>query len=583
MSAAPRWGDTATRGEVAVEPSHGRRSGARVAEVAQNCTEFIAAAVSPSWSDRQNGVEAAMVQRRNHSRSVSLQNHHFFTLMEFKFRAIDEQASTYHPPSSSSNFTYFSEQARRAGIPTADFGPSRDVYRSSNDVREAIQREIEKERIREEIIAAEVDRRRMLEAEVRRELRMEREFGCRRPDRFAFPPGMPRPPPSSLGGRPLEERIALSLEHRLGYSSSLLRPREAGNNLVVPFRASAELKTSEVKPLAEEVSKKKVIILIDGPLIGRWSWMIGKGACETEEETGRERDGLGIFAMLAAVIVDLGKPDVNLSGVKRKAKTPPALDANELPSVRLPKKPKEEWGCAICQVSATSERGLNEHLQGKKHKAKEAGLRAQRTGKNFGIGLFPKKVAKPTKLDEGSRSSSDQTGKMDNELLVTGESLLHILPFTGSSRMNEPLLQNNQEAGDIKKKNGEYTRKVHKTGEFKKKKFKFWCEMCQAGAFSEKVMNNHRNGKKHVSRLQEQNQKNGALPEQENVAVPEDQVGEATQETNEAEEVNEDEARNASDEVDRALEDIEADDHEVAAEVTGTENATDLKSPLKCR
>ncbi|KAK3032337.1 hypothetical protein RJ639_035388 [Escallonia herrerae] len=65
MSAAPRWGDTATRGEVAVEPSHGRRSGARVAEVAQNCTEFIAAAVSPSWSDRQNGVEAAMVQRRS--------------------------------------------------------------------------------------------------------------------------------------------------------------------------------------------------------------------------------------------------------------------------------------------------------------------------------------------------------------------------------------------------------------------------------------------------------------------------------------------------------------------------------------
>ncbi|KAK2992951.1 hypothetical protein RJ640_007333 [Escallonia rubra] len=432
--------------------------------------------------------------------------------MEFKFRAIDEQASTYHPPSSSSNFTYFSEQARRAGIPTADYGPSRDLYRSSNDVREAIQREIEKERIREEIIAAEVDRRRMLEEEVRRELRMEREFGCRRPGRFAFPRGVPRPPPSALGGRSLEERIALSLEHRLGYSSLLPRPREAGSNLVVPFQASAELKTSEVKPLAEEVSKKKVIFLI----------------------------------LSTSFAVDLGKPDVNLSGVKRKATTPPALDANELPSVGLPKKPKEEWGCAICRVSATSERGLNEHLQGKKHKAKEAGLRAQRTGKNFGIGLFPKKVAKPTKLDEGTRSSSDQTGKMDNELLVTGESLL---PVTGSSKMNEPLLQSNQEAGDIKKNNGEYTRKVHKTDEFKKKKFKFWCEMCQAGAFSEKVMNNHRNGKKHVSRLQEQNQKNGA--------VPEAQVGEATQKTNEAEELNEDEARNALDEVDRALEDIE--------------------------
>ncbi|KAK3016721.1 hypothetical protein RJ639_007442 [Escallonia herrerae] len=513
--------------------------------------------------------------------------------MEFKFRAIDEQASAYHPPSSSSNFTYFSEQARRAGIPTADFGQSRDLSRSSNDVREAIQREIEKERIREEIIAAEVDRRRMLEAEVRRELRMEREFGCRRPGRFAFPPGMPRPPPLALGGRRLEERIALSLEHRLGNSLSLPRPREAGNNLVVPFQASAELKTSEVKPLAEEVSKKKVIFLlvvdkeacVADFVISMGSevaWIrtldglfrIGR-ACETEEETGRERDGLGIFAMLAAVIVDLGKPDVNLSGVKRKATTPPALDANELPSVGLPKKPKEEWGCAICQVSATSERGLNEHLQGKKHKAKEAGLRAQRTGKNFGIGLFPKKVAKLTKLDEGTRSSSDQTGKMDNELLVTRESLLQIIPFIGSSKTNEPLLQSNQEAGGIKKNNGEYTRKVHKTDEFKKKKFKFWCEMCQAGAFSEKVMNNHRKGKKHVSRLQQQNQKNRAVLEQEVVAVHEAQLGEATQKTNEAEEVKEDEARNASDEVDRALEDIEVEDHEVAAEVTGTESATD--------
>ncbi|KAK3013905.1 hypothetical protein RJ639_009433 [Escallonia herrerae] len=58
-------GDTATHGEVTVDPSHGRRSGARVAEVAQICTEFLATAVSPPWSDGQNGVEAAMVQRRS--------------------------------------------------------------------------------------------------------------------------------------------------------------------------------------------------------------------------------------------------------------------------------------------------------------------------------------------------------------------------------------------------------------------------------------------------------------------------------------------------------------------------------------
>ena len=32
----------------------------------------------------------------------------------------------------------------------------------------------------------------------------------------------------------------------------------------------------------------------------------------------------------------------------------------------------KDWSCALCQVSATCEAGLNEHLEGKKHKAKLA-------------------------------------------------------------------------------------------------------------------------------------------------------------------------------------------------------------------
>ena len=35
----------------------------------------------------------------------------------------------------------------------------------------------------------------------------------------------------------------------------------------------------------------------------------------------------------------------------------------------------------------------------------------------------------------------------------------------------------------------------------KKNRFKFWCELCQVGAFSEKVLNKHRKGKKHMGRL----------------------------------------------------------------------------------
>lgn len=66
------------------------------------------------------------------------------------------------------------------------------------------------------------------------------------------------------------------------------------------------------------------------------------------------------------------KPDPDLYGAKRKAVTPDAPN-DEPYEIGMKKKPKEEWSCELCQIKATSESGLNAHLNGKKHKAKEAG------------------------------------------------------------------------------------------------------------------------------------------------------------------------------------------------------------------
>ncbi|KAL6972910.1 hypothetical protein U1Q18_027085, partial [Sarracenia purpurea var. burkii] len=41
---------------------------------------------------------------------------------------------------------------------------------------------------------------------------------------------------------------------------------------------------------------------------------------------------------------------------------------------------KEELSCALCQVTASSEHTLNDHLRGKKHKAKAARLKAKHHG-----------------------------------------------------------------------------------------------------------------------------------------------------------------------------------------------------------
>jgi len=60
---------------------------------------------------------------------------------------------------------------------------------------------------------------------------------------------------------------------------------------------------------------------------------------------------------------------MKVSGVKRKAD---ASSATTKPT-KL-QTAARDWSCALCQVSATSEAGLNQHLEGKKHKAKQESL-----------------------------------------------------------------------------------------------------------------------------------------------------------------------------------------------------------------
>lgn len=60
------------------------------------------------------------------------------------------------------------------------------------------------------------------------------------------------------------------------------------------------------------------------------------------------------------------------SGVKRKAAAAISATTTEQQPTGLQDPSSGEWSCAICQVSATSEANLNQHLEGKKHRAKLA-------------------------------------------------------------------------------------------------------------------------------------------------------------------------------------------------------------------
>ncbi|KAM7477134.1 hypothetical protein LguiB_024377 [Lonicera macranthoides] len=421
--------------------------------------------------------------------------------MEFKFRAIDKQPSTYQPPSSS--FSYFTEQAIRAGNYTADFGRNREFLGNPLDVREAIRRELEKERIREEIIAGEIERKRALEAEVRMEMMMEREMALRRSNSFTYPPPMASRLEPSLSvihqsqGRSLEERIAWSLEERFGH----LAGRRIGGIEPMPFHRNVDPIISEVKPSPPMVSKDKAIAL-SAVLVILVSDVLNQRLVDPEVLI---LSVAGLAGVSCRMHVDqaCATPNTNLSGAKRKPVTPLTSGPNEVPINSKNKKPKEEWSCAICQVSATSEHILNEHLQGRKHKAKEAGLRAQKEGKNFGIGLILKEATtKPTKFTETTQHPISQ--KVEK-------------PLKEPPKFNKTGILSNQKAKNTKNlkkndgemNNGDCSKKEGKPTWHCESNYKFWCEMCQCGADAEIVMEAHKNGKRHQYRLQQLNKKGG--------------------------------------------------------------------------
>ncbi|KAL0286168.1 UNVERIFIED_CONTAM: hypothetical protein Scaly_2797900 [Sesamum calycinum] len=295
------------------------------------------------------------------------------------------------------------------------------------------------------------------------ELRMEMDLALRKGGNgFPFGPcpqlEFESPTRSSLlgmraEGRSIEGRFAMSLEEMRRRNGR----HESGSSGTQPFqRGTADLRISEVKPVAEGTKKNRqsclCIMLIN---------IFKSYVC--------------IWVFISEFVSLEAKHDDNISGSKRKAVTLLGVDATEHSSIGISKKKaKEEWSCALCQVSATSERVLNEHLQGKKHKLKEAALKAERVGKNYTIGLSKR------------ATKSVQTGK------------------SSSKRQDMlPLLEKNQST---------LVENVQKTGAPDSSKYRFWCEICNIGTPSQKVMNAHKKGKKHVRRLQGSDKKCQATP-----------------------------------------------------------------------
>nr|DAD45315.1 TPA_asm: hypothetical protein HUJ06_003545 [Nelumbo nucifera] len=206
--------------------------------------------------------------------------------MEFRYQPVEDRPSTFF--SSTTTNSYFTEQALRVGLISDN--RSNEVVRDAVGVREAVNRELEKERIRAELIAAEVARRRVLEVEVRMELQMERELAAlRRREGVSSILSDPRIPlmHHPNGGR-VEERMPLTsfsevdmrypegsrLEERLSFPSRLeigmMHPEgsraegsRVADRLYFPGRPQiVEGLQFQRHPETTEISKGKAVFLV---------------------------------------------------------------------------------------------------------------------------------------------------------------------------------------------------------------------------------------------------------------------------------------------------------------------------------
>ncbi|XP_008810794.2 uncharacterized protein LOC103722126 [Phoenix dactylifera] len=291
--------------------------------------------------------------------------------MEFRFRAGEERHPSFLPPtpcsfssSSSAAAGYFAEQAWRA-----DFGGiRRDVVQPMTAV-ESLQRLIQKERIREEIMR-EMAQRRVLEEEVRREMEIERLMVMRRvhPERFCDP---------MVGRFVPEVRLGDEIERGLGARVP-----------VVEF-------------------DKRFLLDVRPKIRG-------------EKKLPLSPQQLELRSIESSTHVEVKPSEQKLSGTKRKAVA--NAGAGKLP------KPQKDWSCALCQVTATSEERLNDHLEGKKHKANLLKLEVSKTGlKNNGATAFKPKTAVATKEDastDGPKTLKMQVDGKMHEVLQNKKFLL---------------------------------------------------------------------------------------------------------------------------------------------------------------
>jgi len=258
------------------------------------------------------------------------------------------------------------------------------------------------------------------------------------------------------------------------------------------------------------------------------------------------------------------KPDLDLYSAKRKAVTHDVLD-DEPSAIGLNKKLKEEeWSCELCQIKASSENGLNDHLNGKKHKSREArqkrkidehDKKSEKTAKNATDAVVNTTISRvdengvdaeskteeqhvETMADNGLNVSESKTEEKLVDTMVGNsvveskneEQLVEMVADNGvsvtesnsekleemmvdkrvtESKNEEQHMEKNENVDFFESKKGAATEEGGKKSALTEtmKMGGLWCELCQIGTTSQAVMEEHKKGKKHIKKMKMFDQK----------------------------------------------------------------------------
>ncbi|KAL6221419.1 hypothetical protein ACLB2K_009170 [Fragaria x ananassa] len=234
-------------------------------------------------------------------------------------------------------------------------------------------------------------------------------------------------------------------------------------------------------------------------------------------------------------LILLAKPNPDLSGLKRKKL--PSEGANEIYQYTMKKRkkiPKEEWSCALCQVTVTDEKTFEGHLNGKRHKASEKRLGAEILGKsssNAPISKSNAKLSEPKGL-ETTAAASSQLGAKEEGLLDHNEAGdgsdkkdtgISKEKTSEEKKVELRLPVQKDQCGEDSRNNVE-VKTVHmmqrKEEPTKTKRFEVLCEICKVGSNNPKVMEKHRSGKKHMDKLKELRKNKFQTTNEANVNTP---------------------------------------------------------------